>query len=91
MDYAITLADDPRYRGEVVLNNIDWTNRSSNFRIAISGAANRGKGYGTEAAQLVLEHAFDTLKLHRVELEVFDFNPHAQHVYKKLGFVQGAF
>ena len=88
LDYAITLPDDPRYRGEVVLNELDWTNRSANFRIAISGAENRGKGYGTEATRLVLRHAFDTLGLHRISLEVFDFNPRAQHVYQKLGFVQ---
>ena len=88
LDYAITLPDDPRYRGEVVLNEIDWTNRTANFRIAISGAENRGKGYGTEAAQLILRHAFDVLRLYRISLEVFDFNLRAQHVYKKLGFVQ---
>lgn len=88
LDYAITLPDDPHYRGEVVLNEIDWTNRSANFRIAISGLENREKGYGTEAAQLVLRYAFDVLRLHRVSLAVFDFNPRAQHVYKKLGFVQ---
>lgn len=88
LDYAVTLSGDPRYRGEVVLNEIDWTNKSANFRIAVSGAENRGRGYGTEAAQLVLAHAFNTSGLHRVSLEVFDFNPTAQHVYQKLGFVQ---
>lgn len=88
LDYAVTLPDDPQYRGEAVLNDIDWANKSANFRIAMSGPENRGKGYGTEAAALLLEHAFGVLNLHRVELEVFDFNPRAQHVYKKLGFVQ---
>jgi len=88
LDYAITLPNDPYYRGEVVLNDLDWANKSANFRIAISGAENRGRGYGTEAARLILEHAFEVLKLHRVSLEVFDFNPRAQHIYKKLGFVQ---
>ena len=88
LDYAVTLPDDPRYRGEVVLNEINWTNKSANFRIAISGAENREKGYGTEAARLILRHAFDVLKLHRIELSVFDFNPRAQHVYKKLGFMR---
>jgi RimJ/RimL family protein N-acetyltransferase len=27
------------------------------------------------------------LRVHRVELEVYDFNPRARHVYEKLGFV----
>ncbi len=88
LDYAITLPDDPRYRGEVVLNDIDWTNKSANFRIAISSAENREKGYGTAAARLILRHAFDVLRLHRIELSVFGFNPRARHVYKKLGFVR---
>ena len=88
LDYAITLPNDPRYRGEVVLNEIDWTNKSAHFRIAISGPENRGQGYGTEATRLILGHAFEVLWLHRISLEVFDFNPTAQHVYKKLGFVQ---
>lgn len=88
LDCAITLPNDPSYRGEVVLNDIDWANRSANFRIALSGPENRGKGYGTEATGLLLRYAFDTLKLHRIDLEVFDFNLRAQHVYKKLGFVQ---
>lgn len=87
LDYAITL-EDGRYRGEVVLNDIDWTNRSANFRIAVPGPEDRGKGYGTEATRLLLRHAFDALALHRIELGVFDFNSRAQHVYKKLGFVQ---
>ena len=77
LDYAITVSSDPRYLGEVVLNEIDWTNKSAHFRIALSGAENRGKGYGTEATRLILEHAFATLGLHRIALEVFDFNPRA--------------
>lgn len=88
LDYALTLPDDPRYRGEVVLNEINWVNKSANFRIAINSSENREKGYGTEAAQLILRHAFDVLKLHRIELSVFNFNPRARHVYRKLGFVQ---
>ena len=88
LDYAITLPDNPRYRGEVVLNELDWANKSANFRIAISGAENREKGYGTEAARLILRHAFEGLRLHRVHLEVFNFNRRAQHVYRKLGFVR---
>ena len=88
LDYAITLPDDNHYRGEVVLNNIDWQNRSANFRIAISGAENRNNGYGSEATATLLEYGFKTLNLQRIELEVYDFNPRAIHVYKKHGFVE---
>ncbi len=88
VDFAITTKDDPAYIGEAVLNNIDWENRSANFRIALAGAKHFGKGHGSEAARLVVAFGFETLKLHRIELEVYDFNPRAQHVYEKIGFVR---
>ncbi len=47
----------------------------------------RGRGYGTEAMQAVVDHAFDEVRLHRLELGVFDFNPRAQRVYEKVGFI----
>jgi RimJ/RimL family protein N-acetyltransferase len=45
-----------------------------------------GKGYGTEAMQLMLCYAFMELNLHRVSLDVFDYNPRALHSYEKAGF-----
>lgn len=87
-DYAITAKGDPTYLGEVVLNDIDWINRSAGFRIALAREALFGQGYGTEATRLMIDYGFQTLNLHRIELEVYDFNPRAQHVYEKVGFVQ---
>lgn len=87
VDLAITLKENPEYIGEAVLNQIDWKNRSANFRIALAGQSFYGKGYGTEAARLLVEYGIQVLKLHRIELEVYDFNPRAQHVYEKIGFV----
>ncbi len=87
VDYAITLKDDPTYIGEVVLNNIKMEERSANFRIGLSSQKYFNKGYGSEATALMLKHGFETLGLHRIELEVFDFNPRARRVYEKNGFV----
>jgi RimJ/RimL family protein N-acetyltransferase len=87
-DYAITVNDDPTYIGEVVLNQIDWKNRSASFRIALAANQNFDKGYGTEATKLIVAYGFETLKLHRIELEVYDFNPRALRVYEKVGFVR---
>ncbi|MBH5319566.1 GNAT family N-acetyltransferase [Paenibacillus sp. GSMTC-2017] len=72
--------------GEVVLNEIDPINRSANIRIGIQGNEHRGKGYGTEAMILMLQYGFETLKLHRIHLGVYAFNPRAIHVYEKIGF-----
>jgi RimJ/RimL family protein N-acetyltransferase len=86
-DWAIVRVADGEYLGEVVLNDLDDDNRSVGFRIALGASRWFGQGYGTEATRAVLGHAFGTAGLHRVELEVFSFNPRAQRAYEKAGFV----
>lgn len=71
--------------GEALLMDHDPGNRSCGFRIWISGA--RDRGLGTAATRLAVGHAFDGLGLHRVQLEVYAFNPRARRVYEKVGFV----
>ena len=68
-----------------MLNEWEPDNRPVNFRILI-GPRGRDRGLGTEATRLLLAHAFDRLGLHRVELEVFAFNPRARRAYEKAGF-----
>ena len=86
-DWAIIRVSDGEYLGEVVLNDLDDDNRSAGFRIALGSSRWFGQGYGTEATRAVLAHAFGTGGLHRVELEVFAFNPRALRAYEKAGFV----
>jgi RimJ/RimL family protein N-acetyltransferase len=86
LDLAIVDRASGRVVGEVVLNEWDADCASANFRILV-GPTGRGRGLGTEATRLFLAHAFETVGLHRVSLEVFDFNPGARRVYEKVGFV----
>ncbi|QNE37537.1 GNAT family N-acetyltransferase [Leifsonia shinshuensis] len=86
-DWAILRTADGAHLGEVVLNDVDADNRSAGFRIMLGSPQWFGAGYGTEATRAVLQHAFATVGLHRVELEVFAFNPRAQRAYEKAGFV----
>ncbi len=72
--------------GEVVLNDWNEGNNSCSFRTLI-GERGRGRGLGTEATRLTIEHGLTTMGLHRITLEVYDFNPRARHVYEKVGFV----
>ena len=83
-DWAVVEAGDGSWLGDCALNDIDEDNQSASFRIALDRRP--GQGLGTEATGLVLEFAFGRLGLHRVELEVFDFNLRAQKSYAKSGF-----
>ena len=86
LDLAVVDLATDRCVGEVVLNEWDEENASCNFRTLI-GPAGRGRGLGTEAASLIIGYGFEALDLHRISLEVFDFNPRARRVYEKVGFV----
>lgn len=85
LDLAIYSRELQCYVGEIVLNELDEANCSANLRIFI-GKAGQNRGYGTEAIRLLLPYAFGHLPLHRIELEVYAFNPRAQHVYETCGF-----
>jgi len=72
--------------GTTHLKNLDWRNRTAEFGIAIGEADARGRGFGTEAARLMLDYAFTALGLHSVMLTVYPFNHAAIRAYDKAGF-----
>ncbi|WP_334076850.1 GNAT family protein [Paenibacillus sanfengchensis] len=82
----IALRENDELIGDIALQDIDSYNRNCNIRVAISSQAQTGKGYGSEALRLMLDYGFGILNMHRIELNVFDYNPRALHVYEKLGF-----
>ncbi len=84
--FFLIIAPDGRIIGETVINEIDWDLRCANFRIGLYQAAERGKGTGTWATKATRDFAFEKLKLHRLELDVYSFNPGAEKVYINAGF-----
>jgi len=87
-DWAIVRRQDDVVLGDVVLNQLAEHDASVNFRILLVKPDLFGRGYGTEATRLVVDYALDVAGLHRISLEVYDFNPRAQRVYEKCGFVR---
>ena len=45
-----------------------------------------GKGYGSDAMNVILRFGFRQLNLNRVNLNVFEYNPRAIRSYEKVGF-----
>ena len=83
---AIHIRDGERLIGTCAFSQLDGDNGSTLFHITIGDPDAWGKGYGTEATQLMLGHAFTRLALHRVALTVFEFNSRAIRSYEKSGF-----
>jgi RimJ/RimL family protein N-acetyltransferase len=85
---AIVLRADHRHIGVMSLMEFGWKNRSATFAIMIGEAECRGQGYGTEATQMMVRYAFETLNLNRLQLGVFATNQPAIRVYENIGFVR---
>lgn len=87
LDLSIIERATGGWAGEVVLNDLRPDDASCGFRILLARPDLYDRGLGTEATALVLEHAFSTVGIHRIELEVIAGNDRARHVYEKVGFV----
>lgn len=73
-----------------LIGNISYFNHSKPVLGATMGiyiaSKYRGKGYGKQAIDLMLRHAFETLNYEAVRIEVFSYNLNAIKVYEKIGF-----
>ena len=65
---------------------IDWRARTAESGWWLYRAEDRGKGYGTEANQLLLEYAFDHLGLNMIWAWVKSLNPRSQAGLRKQGY-----
>ncbi|KPL02476.1 MAG: hypothetical protein AMJ90_05730 [candidate division Zixibacteria bacterium SM23_73_2] len=74
------------YLGGIGLHQINWHNRSAMVGIVIGKKEYWDKGYGTDAMRIILDLAFNRMNLHRVGLNVYDFNQRAVKSYEKCGF-----
>ena len=84
--FAIRTVAEDRTIGFIDLSVSDWTARNAWVGIGIGEREDWGKGYGTQAMQLLLRFAFAELNLERVSLSVFAYNPRGYRSYEKCGF-----
>ena len=85
--YSIIESAGARLIGFTTFSALDVDNGSVMFHITLGERDAWGRGLGTEATELMLEHAFERLGMHRVGLSVFSYNERAIRAYEKAGFV----
>jgi RimJ/RimL family protein N-acetyltransferase len=86
MVLGIALKDGDRLIGATGFMEIDTVNRHCVFGITIGLAEFQNQGLGAEATTLLLGHAFETMNLNRVQLQVYEYNERAIKTYTRLGF-----
>ncbi len=72
--------------GVVSLERVEIKHKRAVFGIFIGDKSYWNLGLGSDAARTILEYGFEKMKLHKIELTVYAYNPRALKVYKRLGF-----
>jgi RimJ/RimL family protein N-acetyltransferase len=85
---SIYLKENLELIGSCSLNNINYTYRNAELRIRIGNMSKLGKGYGSDAIEILKKIAFSELDLIRLYLYVFSDNIRAIKCYLKCGFVE---
>jgi len=79
-------SDEWVHIGSCGLFSIDSRARKAELGILIGDKTYWDRGYGTDTIRTLLHHAFESLNLNRISLQVFESNPRAIKVYKRVGF-----
>lgn len=87
----IVLNEGDRAIGSVYVRDIDLEHKKAEYGIFIGETDCLGKGYGTEAAELMIEYAFEFLGIHKLMLRVYAENERAIKSYEKAGFKKEAY
>lgn len=84
--YRVTRPGSSQMIGYGELAAIDPHSASARLSRLLIAPSERASGLGGAMVEALLEIAFDELKLHRVELGVYDFNHAAIACYERAGF-----
>jgi RimJ/RimL family protein N-acetyltransferase len=74
--------------GNCGLHQINPEDHNAIFGIVIGEKDYWSKGYGVEAARLLINYGFQQLNLHRISSTALAFNEGSIKLHKKLGFVE---
>jgi RimJ/RimL family protein N-acetyltransferase len=84
--FAIRTLENDQLIGFADLDYINPIHGDTYMGIGIGEKEYWGKGYGSDALDVILRYAFLELNLHRVTLTVFEYNTRAIRMYARNGF-----
>ncbi len=83
---AICLKKNDKYIGNIMLEDIDYINRSAHVPVFIGDKSEWNKGYATEARMLMLEYAFHQRGMQRIVAYVLEGNVASLKMHEKCGY-----
>ncbi len=85
--FQTAVIDDGRIVGMVGFHGISWQHRSTSIGYWLADSA-QGHGTMTQAVRALVDHAFGTWRLHRVEIRAGVDNARSRAITERLGFTQ---
>ena len=84
--FAVETLSEGTYIGGCGTISTDWKTRVVMVGIWIGDKAYWGKGYGTDAMEVLVRFCFEEMNVEKVKLGVYSFNDRARRCYEKCGF-----
>ena len=82
----VALKENEEGIGTVILSDIDTKNGVAQVHIKMDKQRGRGKGYGTDALNAIVNYAFDEMRLNCIYADVLEYNTVSQKLFEKCGF-----
>ncbi len=79
--------EDGRVIGDAALQNLDYRNRCCSVGIGIARLADRAKGYGGQALDLLLKYGFHCLGMERITANTLEVNAGSRRLLETHGFL----
>lgn len=72
--------------GNCGLMEVDFINRTAELGIFIGEKEYRGKGFGEDATNLMLDFGFNALNLNNIWVRIYSYNEASMNLFRKCGF-----
>lgn len=82
----VRLKENEKGIGTVILSDIDTKNGVAQVHIKMDKQCGRGKGYGSDALNTIVDYAFNEMRLHCIYADVLEYNIVSQKLFEKCGF-----
>lgn len=82
----VALKENEKGIGTVILSDIDSKNGVAQVHIKMDKQRGRGKGYGSDALNAIVNYAFDEMRLNCIYADVLEYNTVSQKLFEKCGF-----
>lgn len=84
----VALKEDGKAIGTIILSEIDQKNATGHIHIKMSKDGGRGKGYGTDAVNTMVQYAFEELRLNCIYANILSYNEASVRLFERCGFMK---